>query len=187
MWRNASAPRRNSNSERTAQDIRGGTLKEMDVLVQPGGSGSKQAAALGTEGCDAIKTFVNDGGGYVGICGGALPGHDAISLVLHILNARVVDREHWARGKGVVQIRWTDAGKQLLGKQEPISSVDYGQGPLFAGYQGRTRAVSGTGDIRNRNRREGGPAGRDERNNRDRIGYIRQGPGALHQPAPRAQ
>src|SRR3954462_11392591 len=51
----------------SADGIRAGRLKEADVLVQPGGSGSKQAEALRPEGREAIKEFVRGGGGYVGI------------------------------------------------------------------------------------------------------------------------
>ena len=115
----------------TAEDIRKGTLKDTDVLVQPGGSGSKQAAALGDDGCRAIKDFVGAGGGYVGICAGAYLASSEYTWSLGIMNSRVVDRAHWARGKGVVKIRWTDAGRNLLGATDEISSVDYNQGPLL--------------------------------------------------------
>src|SRR4051812_18762966 len=80
-----------------AKDIREGVLKEMDVLVQPGGSGSKQAEALQPEGCDAIREFVKGGGGYVGICAGSYLATTDYTWSLGILNAKVVDRKHWAR------------------------------------------------------------------------------------------
>jgi len=115
----------------TAKGIRAGELKDIDVLVQPGGSGSKQAAALGTDGCDAIRSFVDHGGGYVGICAGAYLATTEYPWSLHILNAKVIDRAHWARGKGVIKLRWTDAGKQLFGINEDLSDCDYNQGPLL--------------------------------------------------------
>ena len=54
-----------------AQDIRSNILSQFDVIVVGGGSGSKEAATIGKRGAAAIKRFVEDGGGYVGVCAGA--------------------------------------------------------------------------------------------------------------------
>lgn len=55
----------------TAKEIRSGKLADVDVLVQPGGSGSKQGKALGEQGRQAIRKYVSEGGGLLGVCGGA--------------------------------------------------------------------------------------------------------------------
>jgi putative intracellular protease/amidase len=55
----------------SAEEIRAGELSEFDVLIHPGGSGSKQGKALGESGREAVTQFVRDGGGYLGVCGGA--------------------------------------------------------------------------------------------------------------------
>lgn len=55
----------------SAGDIRGGSLDRFQVLFVPGGWASDKAAALGDEGRDAIRGFVEDGGSYLGFCGGA--------------------------------------------------------------------------------------------------------------------
>jgi glutamine amidotransferase-like uncharacterized protein len=115
-----------------AEDVRAGALKDVDVLVQPGGSGSKQAEALGVDGRDAIKQFVKNGGGYVGICAGAYLATTDYDWSLGILNAKVVDRKHWARGSGSVQLRLTALGKQVLGVGDDLVTADYNQGPLLA-------------------------------------------------------
>lgn len=115
-----------------ARDIRDGVLKEVDVLVQPGGSGSKQAEALKPEGREAIKDFVKNGGGYVGICAGSYLATTDYTWSLGILNAKVIDRKHWARGTGEVKIKITDEGKQLLAATDDVVAVYYGQGPLLA-------------------------------------------------------
>ena len=49
-----------------ADEIRAGKLEAdgISVLVHPGGSGSKQGEALGSEGREAVRDFVADGGGY---------------------------------------------------------------------------------------------------------------------------
>jgi glutamine amidotransferase-like uncharacterized protein len=114
-----------------AEDIRAGVLKDFDVLVQPGGSGSKQAAALGEGGREVVRTFVRDGGGYVGICAGAYLSTTDYAWSLGLLNAKVLDRKHWARGKGAVQIRLTEAGKKFFNLEQGGLSVFYGQGPLL--------------------------------------------------------
>jgi glutamine amidotransferase-like uncharacterized protein len=54
-----------------ANDIRSGKLAELDLLMQPGGSGGGQGRHLGEDGRDAIRGFVKAGGGFVGICAGS--------------------------------------------------------------------------------------------------------------------
>ena len=115
-----------------AQDIRQGILSRFDVLIQPGGSGSKQGQTLGLEGRRAVQRFVKGGGGYIGICAGAYLACSDRPAGLAILDARAIDRAHWARGTGNVKIKLTSAGKQILGTHEDIVTVYYGQGPLLA-------------------------------------------------------
>jgi glutamine amidotransferase-like uncharacterized protein len=115
----------------TAQDIRGGALANADVLVQGGGSGSKQAKALQPVGCEEIKRFVQNGGGYIGICAGAYLASSHYTWSLNLINAKVIDREHWARGGGTVQLRVSDKGRSLLGLNEEIVACRYNQGPLL--------------------------------------------------------
>src|SRR4051812_11240066 len=54
-----------------AEQIRDGALKDIDVLIHPGGSASKQGETLGAKGRETVKKFVADGGGFIGICAGA--------------------------------------------------------------------------------------------------------------------
>jgi glutamine amidotransferase-like uncharacterized protein len=114
----------------TSEQIRQGELSEFDVLIMPGGSGSKQAERLQEAGRDRIREFVRSGGGYVGICAGSYLASSHYSWSLGLINARVWDRAHWARGDGTVSIRMTDAGWQLLGRGGSIP-VQYNQGPLL--------------------------------------------------------
>ncbi len=116
----------------TAEEIRGGALDNFNVLIQPGGSGSGQAKALGDEGRERVKEFVAAGGGYIGICAGSYLASASYPWSLNLLDARVVDSEHWARGTGEVQINITPAGKTALGTNEAQCAIYYGQGPLLA-------------------------------------------------------
>ncbi len=112
-----------------------GDLRNFDVLIMPGGSARSQAGHLGPQGREAIRKFVADGGGYLGICAGAYFATAYYPWSLHLLNARVVDRAHWARGTGTVLLQLTAAGKRALHEESERVSVYYGQGPLLApGY-----------------------------------------------------
>lgn len=51
---------------------------------------------------------------------------------LHILDAKVVDRQHWNRGIGTVEIAMMDDGRKLLGVENQRLSIHYAQGPLPA-------------------------------------------------------
>ena len=116
----------------TPLEIRQGVLTNLQVLIMPGGSGKKQATNLETSGVDAIREFVRRGGGYVGFCAGSYLASCQYPYSLHIINSRVVDREHWNRGTGTVNLKFTLKGRELLGHPEPEVEVYYGQGPLFA-------------------------------------------------------
>lgn len=68
----------------TAQHIRAQGLQKHRVLMVPGGWASHKARALGADGLEQVRTFVQNGGGYVGFCGGAglaLAGASSLNLV----------------------------------------------------------------------------------------------------------
>ena len=113
-------------------DIRGGVLDRFDVVLFPGGSGSKEAASLQEPGRYAVRAFVERGGGFLGICAGAYLATADYDWSLHILDAKVVDRAHWARGSGDIEVKLTDAGRQLFGTAKDRESILYWQGPLLA-------------------------------------------------------
>ncbi len=116
----------------TAEEIRAGGLEKFDVLIVPGGAGSKQAAMLEEDGRSRIRDFVVKGGGYVGICAGSYLASADYPWSLNLINAKVVDKKHWARGKGDVTITFSNIGKQLLASDKESAIANYRQGPLFA-------------------------------------------------------
>ncbi|MBL9083943.1 MAG: biofilm PGA synthesis protein PgaC [Planctomycetales bacterium] len=116
----------------TAAQIRAGKLKDFDVVVFPGGSGSKQGGTLGEEGRAVVKKFVEDGRGYLGICAGAYLASADYSWSLHLLDAKVLDRKHWARGKGDVELSLTADARKFLKAEADAVTVRYAQGPLLA-------------------------------------------------------
>lgn len=116
----------------TPEEIRGAALEQCDVLIIPGGSGSKQSEKLEETGREKIKSFVKKGGGYVGVCAGSYLASSDYKWSLHLINAKVVDRAHWARGTGQVEIELNNDGQSLLDPKHKELDVYYGQGPLLA-------------------------------------------------------
>lgn len=116
----------------TAEEIRSGQLSEVDILIQPGGSGGGQGRHLGAEGREEIRSFVKAGGDFIGICAGAYLASSDYSWSLNILDAKVVDRQHWARGKGFVDISFSSVGKEVFEVKRQKMNILYAQGPLLA-------------------------------------------------------
>jgi len=113
------------------EEMAAGALEGFDVVLFPGGMASHQFDALGEGGREAVVEFVRDGGGYVGICAGAfMAASDPYQWGLNLLDARIVDHDHWARGIGPVEIELSDAGKGVLGDFDGIQTLHYGQGPI---------------------------------------------------------
>ena len=112
-------------------EIRDGRLREFDALVMPGGSGSLQSKKLEERGRDEVQEFVRNGGGYIGICAGSYLASSHYDWSLDLINARVWDRAHWARGQGTVALGITSSGRSVLKTDAAEVDVYYGQGPLL--------------------------------------------------------
>jgi len=72
------------------------------------------------------------GGGFLGICAGAYLASADYDWSLHILGAKVIDRAHWARGTGDVEVSLTASGQKLLAAASDRQTILYWQGPLLA-------------------------------------------------------
>lgn len=116
----------------TVEEIQRGAWAGCRVLIHPGGSGGGQGKALGEEGRRQVREFVKTGGGYVGVCAGAYLATCDYDWSLNILDAKVIDRQHWNRGFGDVDLEVTPQCKALLGLDRNRISVYYHQGPLLA-------------------------------------------------------
>jgi glutamine amidotransferase-like uncharacterized protein len=115
----------------TAKEIGKADLDKFDVLIHPGGSGSGQAKALGDDGRERVRQFVRRGGGYVGICAGAYLASAEYPWALKLIDARVIDDEHWARGVGKVTLNLPTEGQSALGTQDKSTEMHYENGPLL--------------------------------------------------------
>jgi predicted deacylase len=123
-------------------EIRGGALDPFDVLIVPGGSGSKEAAAIGKDGCQAIREFVEAGGGYVGICAGAFLATAKYDWGLGLVNAKTFTgnreipgvgvKSMWFRGTGNVKMELSDEGREVLGDLPGPVELRYANGPILS-------------------------------------------------------
>ncbi len=113
-------------------EVTAGALEKFDIIIVPGGSASKQAHTLGTDGCRAITDFVKSGGGYLGLCAGAYLASNNYTWSLRIIDAQVIDRQHWKRGTGRVKIELTSEGRRLFTEKPGMIDIRYANGPLLA-------------------------------------------------------
>ena len=118
-----------SIAEVSPEEIRGGVLTNYDVVIFAGGSGSKQAEAIGEAGREAVRQFVGHGGGYVGICAGAFLATSGFPWSLHIIAAKTVSPK-WKRGRGDVKVELTEQGSGILGERAGQFDVHYANGPV---------------------------------------------------------
>ena len=112
-------------------DIRGGALDQFNVVIVPGGSGGKEAAAIGEDGRARTRKFVEDGGGYIGICAGAYLATSGFSWGLRILDAKTASPK-WERGHATVKLELTDKGRQILGNIQGAFDCKYANGPILS-------------------------------------------------------
>ena len=118
----------------TTGDIARGVLDSLDVIVIPGGGGSRQYLNLGGENVRRIKDFVSRGGGAVGICAGAYLFSDTPDYTcLGISGACAIDREHDNRGHGNAAFVLTGEGKRLFSEYAALDTLYcmYYEGPVL--------------------------------------------------------
>jgi len=123
-------------------DLQNGGLEGFDVVIFPGGSAPKQAAVLGESGKQAVREFVQNGGGYVGICGGAFLATAKYDWGMTLVNAKPLTGKIdipgeglvsiTSRGAGMVKVELTDAGKKILGDWPGLLDIRYTGGPILS-------------------------------------------------------
>jgi glutamine amidotransferase-like uncharacterized protein len=111
----------------SAADIRAGALNnQFDCLVMGGGSSKTENSTLGPEGRQAIQEFVQQGGGYVGICAGAfLAAHNSFGLGITPLKSKPT------KASGEINLQLTELPQQLLNKTGSSLAAEFHGGPLL--------------------------------------------------------
>ena len=124
------------------EDFSNKTLTQFDVLLFPGGSGSKQGKALGAQRREMIRQFTRQGGGIVGICAGAYLCTSHYDWSLHLMNAKVYNdmveipgkgrKSMWYRGGATdVEVEMTSQAKSSLGLGG-LHKIRYQNGPIIS-------------------------------------------------------
>jgi hypothetical protein len=113
----------------SGEAVRGGALAGVDVLLFPGGTGGGQCRALGPEGGAIVRDFAEAGGGVVGVCAGGYSlirgeGESDVFSNVELVNADLLDGEHWERGIGMVEVA------PAAGGVAPFEMLYY-NGPLW--------------------------------------------------------
>jgi len=118
----------------SAADIMEGKLKDIDALIFPGGSGSKQLNNLGGKGKEAVLNFVKkEGKGVLGICAGAYMLCSTEGYVsLQLSSTKHIDRAHYARGRGLVEFALNEEGLKIFPELKNNNQfVQYYDGPVM--------------------------------------------------------
>ena len=107
--------------------VRAGALKDQDVLVMPGGWSKEQTALLGSEGCQIVKDFIRNGGGYIGTCAGICVLMDEPKHRLNIIPYESVG------SLGLLYSRFdiNEKGAKMLGVRQGIHKMRYNGGPIL--------------------------------------------------------
>ncbi|OYT12520.1 MAG: biofilm PGA synthesis protein PgaB [Bacteroidetes bacterium 4572_114] len=115
-------------------DIQLGVLDSMDVLIFPGGSGSKEYNGLGQTSASIVQQFAKkQGKGVVGICaGGFLFATTEGYPSLEIIRAKTI-RDHYNRGRGLISIGLSNDGKKIFPELAEFDTlfVQYYDGPIY--------------------------------------------------------
>lgn len=117
----------------SAKQILEGKLANLDVIVFPGGSASKELNNLGEMASAEVTKFVNAGKGAVGICAGGYlfsttKGYPSLKLV----SATEWDREHYDKGRALVEFEPTESGLELFPELKGETCfLQYYDGPVL--------------------------------------------------------
>ena len=122
-----------------AEDIRNGKLKDVDVLIMPGGGSRKQCTTIGFDHLEKVRSFVRNGGGYVGTCAGMF------NVFEHLMRLLPYSRHLKTGGStAYVKVDITPEGAKILGLDSPGSRVvRYSGGP--AAYKLENSKCEGKG------------------------------------------
>jgi glutamine amidotransferase-like uncharacterized protein len=135
----------------SAYEIQNGILDNYDVLIFPGGSGSKEYNNLGQLAIEKVQKFATDGKGIVGICaGGYLFATTDGYPSLKIIKAHTY-RFHYNRGRGLIGFELTEKGVEIFPelKGQDKFFVQYYDGPIYDVFEPESMNILGkiTTDI----------------------------------------
>jgi len=115
-------------------------IENFDLVLFPGGSATKQFNHIGSEGVQAVREFVESGGGYVGICAGAFLGsvNNSSTVGLTLLDVPYV-KKLWKDGedlRGDIILSLNDTASPWKKADELHTEIEchYHNGAIFPPY-----------------------------------------------------
>jgi phosphoribosylformylglycinamidine (FGAM) synthase-like amidotransferase family enzyme len=111
----------------SCEQVQEGGLSDFTVLCVPGGFAPHLSTRLGTSGAAAIRKWVHEGGGFVGVCAGAFLG-----CFLDLIPVSVRHLDHMGASPSPCLVRFTCIGQRLLGASADAAVARYANGPVFA-------------------------------------------------------
>ncbi len=117
----------------SSREISEGKLNNFDVVIFPGGSASKELNNLGEDAAKKVVEYIKAGHGAVGICAGGYlfsttKGYPSLELV----SATEWDREHYDKGRALVEFKLTSEGEKIFPElTDKKSFLQYYDGPVF--------------------------------------------------------
>ncbi|WP_329903216.1 BPL-N domain-containing protein [Porphyromonas pogonae] len=118
----------------TPEQLATSQIKQYDIIIIPGGSGSKQYLDMGGYNRNKLKSYVSQGGSLMGICAGAYmlsstPEYSCLSMS----GAQAIDIEHDNRGHGLCKVALSEEGKKIFPELSgnDIAYMMYYEGPVL--------------------------------------------------------
>ena len=113
-----------------ADDVRSGALDKLDILVMPGGSSPAIKKDLKPEGAEKLKSFIRNGGGYVGTCAGCCLLMEETSDVTRGINVIPYARKG-SKGKFLMPVAINEKGAAAMGIKAGEYKINYSAGPVL--------------------------------------------------------
>ena len=110
-------------------DVRAGRLKDIDVLVMPGGTSSLQTKSLGEDGLEEVRRYLREGGRYFGTCAGCSLAANRKGMLRIIPYAKRSVKVR--RGSTMLGMNFTPEGMAAFGLSVSNRNVCYHSGPLL--------------------------------------------------------
>ena len=114
----------------SGRDLREGALKDLDLLVVPGGTGYGQYESMKEAGAKAIRDFIRDGGCYYGTCAGIALLLNEDKRVKLLPFQRIAG--HYLRGGGELEVEFDAASVQDLKLPKNRWKLRFHNGPILA-------------------------------------------------------
>ena len=113
-----------------ADDVRSGALDKLDILVMPGGSSPAIKKDLKPEGAEKLKSFIRNGGGYVGTCAGCCLLMEESSDATRGINVIPYARKG-SKGQFMMPVAINGKGAAAMGVKAGEYKIRYSAGPIL--------------------------------------------------------